>query len=84
MARITVFVLLAWLPLLVLSAFDGHLLGGCLPVPFLADVDVHIRFLTAMPLLVGAEGSGANAHSWRNVERYRPTNSNGCEFADSH
>jgi hypothetical protein len=55
MTRITVFVLLAWLPLLVLSAFDGHLLGGHLPVPFLADVDVHIRFLIAMPLLVGAE-----------------------------
>ena len=39
----------------VLSAFDGHLLGRHLPVPFLADVDVHIRFLIAMPLLVGAE-----------------------------
>ena len=55
MARIMVFILLAWLPLLVLSAFDGHLLGGGLPVPFLADVDVHVRFLVAMPLLVGAE-----------------------------
>jgi hypothetical protein len=53
-ARITAFILLAWLPLLVLSAFDGHLLGGA-PVPFLADLDVHIRFLVAMPLLVGAE-----------------------------
>ena len=55
MARIMVFILLAWLPLLLLSAFDGHLLGGGLPVPFLADVDVHVRFLVAMPLLVGAE-----------------------------
>lgn len=55
MARIMVFILVAWLPLLVLSAFDGHLLSRGLPVPFLADVDVHIRFLVAMPLLVGAE-----------------------------
>jgi hypothetical protein len=55
MMRIMVFILLAWLPLLVLSAFDGHLLSGGLPVPFLADVDVHTRFLVAMPLLVGAE-----------------------------
>jgi hypothetical protein len=55
MVRITVFVLLAWLPLLVLSALDGHLQGGRLTVPFLADVDVHVRFLVAMPLLVGAE-----------------------------
>ena len=35
MARITVFVLLAWLPLLVLSAFDGHLLAAACPCPFL-------------------------------------------------
>ncbi len=55
MVRIAVFVLLAWLPLLLLSALDRHLLGGRLAVPFLADVDVHIRFLVAMPLLVGAE-----------------------------
>jgi hypothetical protein len=55
MARITLFISIAWLPLLVLSAFDGHLLGGRLPAPFLADVDVHIRFLIAMPLLVRAE-----------------------------
>ena len=53
--RIIVFALLAWLPLLLLSALEGHLLGGNVAVPFLMDVDVHIRFLVAIPLMVGAE-----------------------------
>ena len=53
--RIFVFAALAWLPLLVLSAFDGHLLGGNVAVPFLKDVGSHVRFLLAMPLLIAAE-----------------------------
>jgi hypothetical protein len=53
--RIIVIALLAWLPLLLLSALEGHLLGGNVAVPFLMDVEVHIRFLVAIPLLVGAE-----------------------------
>lgn len=52
--RIIVIALLAWLPLLLLSAVEGHLLGGS-AVPFLMDVEVHIRFLLAMPLLILAE-----------------------------
>jgi hypothetical protein len=52
--RIVVIALLAWLPLLLLSAVEGHLLGGS-AVPFLMDVEVHIRFLLAMPLLILAE-----------------------------
>jgi hypothetical protein len=52
--RILVLCLICWLPLLLLSlsarnAFDG------LPVPFLRDVGVQLRFLVALPLLVGAE-----------------------------
>jgi hypothetical protein len=31
------------------------LLGGGVAVPFLLDLDVHIRFLVALPLLIGAE-----------------------------
>jgi hypothetical protein len=54
-SRIIVFVLFAWLPLLALSALDAHLLGGGLVVPFLLDIDVHTRFLVAMPLLIVAE-----------------------------
>jgi hypothetical protein len=52
--RIIVIVLLTWLPLLVLSSVQGHLLSGS-AVPFFMDVEVHIRFLLAMPLLILAE-----------------------------
>ncbi len=53
--RIIAIALLAWLPLLGLSALEGQLLGGSAAVPFLLDVDVHIRFLVALPLLIIAE-----------------------------
>jgi len=53
--RIIVISLLAWLPLLVLSALEGRLLGGRVAVPFLLDVEVHVKFLLAMPLLIAAE-----------------------------
>jgi hypothetical protein len=53
--RIIVISLLAWLPLLVLSALGGQALGGRAAVPFLLDVDVHVRFLVALPLLIVAE-----------------------------
>ena len=53
--RIIVIALFAWLPLLVLSALEGQLLGGRAAVPFLLDVEVHVRFLVALPLLIIAE-----------------------------
>ncbi len=53
--RIVVAVLVLWLPLLVLSAVDGNLLGGSAGVPFLKDIDLHARFLLAIPLLIAAE-----------------------------
>jgi hypothetical protein len=53
--RIVVISLLAWMPLLVLAALGGQLLGGDAAVPFLLDVDVHLKFLVALPLLIGAE-----------------------------
>ena len=53
--RIIVISLLAWLPLLLLSALNGQLLGGAVALPFLLDVEVHVRFLVAMPLLIAAE-----------------------------
>jgi hypothetical protein len=53
--RIIVIALLAWLPLLLLSALEGRLLGGSAAVSFLQDIEVHIRFLVALPLLIGAE-----------------------------
>ena len=53
--RIIAFVLLAWLPLLVLSFVGGQALAGSVAVPFVRDVEVHARFLVALPLLVIAE-----------------------------
>jgi hypothetical protein len=53
--RIVVIALVSWLPLLVLSAAEAHLLQGSAVVPFLFDVEVHIRYLAALPLLIGAE-----------------------------
>jgi hypothetical protein len=53
--RMFIIVLFAWLPLLALSALEGRALGESVAVPFLRDVDVHVRFLVALPLLVVAE-----------------------------
>jgi hypothetical protein len=53
--RIVFIPLLAWLPLLVLSALEGQALGGSAAVPFLLDVDVHVKFLWVLPLLILAE-----------------------------
>jgi hypothetical protein len=53
--RMMVISLLAWLPLLVLSTAEGRALGASAAVPFLKDVEIHIRFLVALPLLVAAE-----------------------------
>ena len=53
--RIIVIALFAWLPLLLLSALEGNLWGGNSRVPFLLDIEVHVRFLVALPLLILAE-----------------------------
>jgi len=53
--RIIVISLFAWLPLLALSALEGQLLGVRVAVPFLLDLEVHIKFLLVMPLLIAAE-----------------------------
>jgi hypothetical protein len=53
--RVLVIALLAWLPLLILSMVQGHLWGTSVAVPFLLDLEVHIRFLIVVPLLIVAE-----------------------------
>ena len=53
--RILFIALFAWLPLLLLSTLERHLFGGSATVPFLMDFEVHVRFLVALPLLIGAE-----------------------------
>jgi hypothetical protein len=47
-------VIVTWLPLVVLTALAGGFLSG-VSVPFVYDLDVHVRFLLALPLLIGAE-----------------------------
>jgi hypothetical protein len=53
--RILVIPLVTWLPLLILSALGGQALGGGAAVPFLLDVEVHVKFLVVIPLMVIAE-----------------------------
>lgn len=52
--RVLTLSLICWLPLFLLSAAAGRLTGG-VPVPFLRDPEVHIRFLLALPLLIASE-----------------------------
>mgnify|MGYP003527446037 FL=1 len=53
--RIVVLSLLAWLPLALFAGLEGRLLPGTATVPFLLDVEVHVRYLLAVPLMVVAE-----------------------------
>lgn len=52
--RLAIISLVCWLPLLVVSALQGRAFGGQ-GVPFLLDLELHVRFLIALPLLVVAE-----------------------------
>ena len=52
--RIIASVLLTWFPLLILSLFSG-VTGGVGRVSFFRDIEVHARFLVALPILIGAE-----------------------------
>jgi hypothetical protein len=52
--RIIASTAVTWLPLLILTLMAGTALGG-VNVPFLFDMDVHIRLLLALPLMIGTE-----------------------------
>jgi hypothetical protein len=52
--RIGAFVVITWVPLFLLALASGTAFAGA-QVPFLLDIDVHVRFLIALPLLIGAE-----------------------------
>jgi hypothetical protein len=54
--RVVFFSLLAWLPLLVLSAIEGTVFGQAVKIPFLYDFSASVRLLLALPLLIVAEG----------------------------
>src|SRR5262245_44231147 len=52
--RIIASILLTWVPLAILSMF-GSVGRGSGRVPFFTDLEVHVRFLIALPILIGAE-----------------------------
>jgi hypothetical protein len=52
---VLVITLLAWLPLLFLSVLDRQVLGGTIKISFLHDIEAHVRFLVALPVLIIAE-----------------------------
>ncbi|WP_026603385.1 hypothetical protein [Methylomonas sp. 11b] len=62
--RILFLVLLTWLPLLMLSLLSGQAIGGEVRVSFLYDLETHVRFLVALPLLLATE--------WMVHSRLRP------------
>jgi hypothetical protein len=53
--RLLAFALIGWVPLLILSTLGGKAWGPAVAVPFVKDLEVHMRFLLALPLLVVAE-----------------------------
>ena len=53
--RIVVLTLLAWAPLLCLSLAAGQAWGASVALPFLYDIEMHVRLLVAIPLLIVAE-----------------------------
>ena len=53
--RVIIIVGVAWLPLTLLSLFAGHAFGSDVAVPFLRDIEAHVRFLIALPILIAAE-----------------------------
>jgi hypothetical protein len=53
--RVLVISAVAWLPLLLLAAFRQLSAPGTEPVPFFRDIEVHVRFLVAVPVLILAE-----------------------------
>jgi hypothetical protein len=53
--RILVMAALAWVPLLLLSIFEGLAWGNAVTMTFLQDLETHARLLIAVPLLLFAE-----------------------------
>lgn len=45
----------AWLPLLLLSALHGDAQGNAVAITFVEDIETHVRFLIALPILIAAE-----------------------------
>jgi hypothetical protein len=54
--RILVMVIIAWVPLLLLSIAEGRAWGEAVTMTFLQDLETHARLLVGLPLLLLAEG----------------------------
>jgi len=52
--RVIVIACIAWVPLLLLALMAGRRPGD-VAIPFIYDVEVHVRFLVALPILIAAE-----------------------------
>jgi len=52
--RVLAFILITWFPLLVLSAFGANV-ESVARISFFHDIEAHVRFLVALPVLIGAE-----------------------------
>ena len=52
--RVILAACITWVPLLLLSLVSGHALGDSVAIPFLLDVETHVRFLVALPILIAA------------------------------
>jgi hypothetical protein len=55
LTRAIVLILIAWIPLLILSMVSGHTTGETVEITLLEDPEVNFRFLLALPLLDLAE-----------------------------
>jgi hypothetical protein len=53
--RILVITFVAWLPLLPLLMIGSPLLAHAVKVPFLRDIETHVKFLVALPVLIAAD-----------------------------
>ena len=67
--RLLLITLFTWLPLLFLSMLQGHAFGRTLRIPFLHDIEVHVRFLIALPILIASE-VGVHHHIGAALRRF--------------
>jgi hypothetical protein len=50
------FVMITWIPMLLLSFWDGLAMGSAVRIPFLHDFTIYSRFLVTLPLLILSDG----------------------------
>jgi len=53
--KITFYILITWVPLLLLTGLQGFLWTSTIPIPFIKEFATHVRLLLAIPLFVISE-----------------------------